>query len=204
MSKTWLTADWHLGENRFELMSRPFKSVDEHINHLVEKHNSVVDIDDEVIVVGDAVYGKAPECVEHISRFNGKKTLIRGNHDRTISDEKYSKYFDIIIGEGDGISVSYQGIPCWLTHYPSLGKPDAFNLVGHVHAAWKYQLNMFNVGVDVNHFYPVSADKISFHFDAITQFYDGDVWIAYSDINSTYYGVRGKKTYYFSKTSNKV
>lgn len=197
---TWLTADWHLGEDRFELMGRPFKSVEEHIDVLVDRHNSVVNEDDELIVIGDAVYQKAPQYIEHVKRFKAaRKTLIRGNHDRVFDDETLSKYFDIVISEGEGLAAQFQGISCWLTHYPSQGKSDLFNLVGHIHATWKYQLNMFNVGVDVNHFYPVSGDKISFHFDAVTRFYDADVWIAYSNLNAPYHGLRGKQTTYFTR-----
>lgn len=195
----WLTADWHLGEDRLDLMQRPFKSVEDHINHLRRNHNSVVKESDEVIVIGDAVYTLAPKWVSLIDSFNGKKTLIRGNHDRNITDAIYSKYFDKIVDEGDGLEMEFGGIPCWLTHYPSCGKSDKFNLVGHIHSAWKYQLNMFNVGVDVNHFYPVSSDKIAFHYEAIMKYYDDDVWIAYSYLNSEYHGIRGKQSTYFKK-----
>lgn len=196
----WLTADWHLGEDRFSLIGRPFKSVEEHIDFIVERHNSLVSDDDELIVIGDAVYQKAPQYIEHVKRFNAsKKTLIRGNHDRAINEETLLKYFDVVIPEGEGLLMTFQGIPCWLTHYPSQGKQDAFNLVGHIHSTWKYQLNMLNVGVDVNHFYPVSGDTMSFHFDAISSYYDKDVWIAYSEINASHYGTRGKKTSYFTR-----
>ena len=32
---TFLTADWHIGEERFELMQRPFRTVAEYIDALV-------------------------------------------------------------------------------------------------------------------------------------------------------------------------
>lgn len=196
----WLTADWHLGEDRFEIMQRPFKTVEDHISTLIERHNSLVKPDDDVIVAGDAVYQKAPQYVDCIQHFNGRKTLIRGNHDRPIDDNTYAKYFDIIIEEGGGIPLEAGSVPCWVTHYPSQGRQDIFNLVGHVHGAWKYQLNMFNIGVDANHFLPVAADRVKFHFDAVSQYYDGDIWIAYSPLNSFYCGRRGKSSYYYNKT----
>ena len=55
---------------------------------------------------------------------------------------------------------------------------------------------MFNIGVDVNHFRPVDMEAIPFHFKAISQFYDEDVWVAYNNVNSSYIGVRGKKGTY--------
>jgi calcineurin-like phosphoesterase family protein len=196
---TFLTADWHLGENRFELMGRPFTSTEEHNNTILQRHNSVVKPDDVVIVIGDAVYQKTPDFLDMVSKFNGKKVLIRGNHDAVFKDEQLAPYFDKIIAEGEGISASVDGIDCYLTHYPTQGKADKFNLVGHIHAAWKYQLNMFNVGIDTNGYYPVNLNKIPFHFNAIKNFYDDDVWAAYSDINTDYVGVRGKKGSYFKK-----
>lgn len=150
---TFLVADWHLGENRFELMGRPFLTQKQMINHLVFEHNALVEPDDMVIVNGDVCYQKAPEFLQHVKRFNGKKILIRGNHDRVFTDEQLFPYFEQILEDGYGYGMIIKDIPCYITHYPSRGLPHLFNLVGHIHAAWKYQLNMFNVGVDVNHFY---------------------------------------------------
>ena len=201
--KTFVVSDWHLGENRFELMGRPFRTVDEHIDTLVNNHNDLVSPSDTVIMVGDVCYQKTPEFLPHVSRFNGKKILIRGNHDRVFTNKQLEPYFNSIIDEGKGIE--YDGIkdekeneiPLYITHYPSEAIKNRFNLVGHIHSAWKYQLNMLNIGVDVNHFRPVNINKIPFHIGAITNFYDADVWVAYNEVNSSYKEVRGKKNTYF-------
>jgi calcineurin-like phosphoesterase family protein len=194
---TFCVADWHLGEDRFELMGRPFISQSQMINHLMMEHNSIVTPDDKVIMVGDVCYQKTPEFLSHVARFNGKKILIRGNHDRVFTDEQLKPYFEQIIPEGEGIELIIEGIPCYITHYPTQGRVDRFNLVGHIHSAWKYQLNMFNVGVDVNHFQPVNLNRIPFHFKAVCEFYDNDVWVAYNEINSQFIGKRGKQGRYF-------
>lgn len=196
--KSFVTADWHLGEDRFELMGRPFTSIYEHIDALVYYHNSVVSPDDIVYMLGDVCYQKAPEYLSQVSRFNGKKTLVRGNHDKVFTDEQLRPYFDAIYIEGQGFPMEIEGIPCYLTHYPTEGLKERFNLVGHIHAAWKYQLNMFNVGVDVNHFCPVNLTTIPFHFTAIEKYYDRDVWVAYEEANMTYLATRGKRTTYFN------
>ena len=194
---TFCVSDWHLGENRFELMCRPFTTPSEHINTLIRNHNSVVKPDDLVYVNGDVCYQKAPEHLPLVKKFNGRKILVRGNHDKVFTDEQLKPYFDDIITEGDGIELDVNGIPCYITHYPTQGKKDRFNLVGHIHAAWKYQLNCFNVGVDVNHFRPVNINTIPFHFKAICEFYDDDVWVAYDDINVDWLKCRGKPGTYF-------
>lgn len=190
--KTWLTADWHLGEDRFELMGRPFTTVEEHVETLAANHNALVAPDDRVLMLGDVCYQKTPEWLPSVARFNGKKILFRGNHDRGITDEQFKQYFDQVYAEGDGFQYLFGNIMCWLTHYPTSGVPTAFNLVGHIHGAWKYQLNMLNVGVDVHQYRPVSAERIQFHFDAICKYYDEDVWVGYNDINAQFRGKRGK------------
>ena len=86
---TWLTADWHLGEDRFDLMGRPFQTVDQMIGTLVANHNTLVAKDDTVYMVGDVCYQKKPEFLDRVALFNGKKTLIRGNHDRPITDAQF-------------------------------------------------------------------------------------------------------------------
>ncbi len=57
---------------------------------------------------------------------------------------------------------------------------------------------MFNVGVDVKHYYPVDTEKIPFHLKAIKEFYDADVWVAYNELNESYKDTRGKKGSYFA------
>jgi calcineurin-like phosphoesterase family protein len=204
MSK-FLVADLHLGEDRWDLMGRPFTDVQEHVDVMVRNHNSIVSPDDVVYVVGDALYQKAdPEVfLPQIARFNGRKILCRGNHDRPFTDAQFSPYFDEIHAEGEGIAVNLGGLECWIQHYPSLASADVFNIVGHVHGAWKFQLNSLNVGVDANHFYPTPEAKIPFFLKAITEFYDNDVWAAYAYANQAYIANRGKKSNYFTPEPTK-
>lgn len=196
MSNTWVTADYHLGEDRFQIMQRPFKTPKEMLEVLVEKHNEKVAKEDTVYVLGDVCYQKCPEQLENIELFNGKKILVRGNHDRVFTEEQLSKHFIQVVHEGGGIELEIEGIPLYLTHYPSFGSLIKFNLVGHIHSAWKFQLNMINVGVDVHHFSPLNLQEIPFYYKAITEFYDDDVWVAYQHLNQSYAGIRGKKGSY--------
>ncbi|MHA1948227.1 MAG: hypothetical protein ACW99G_02525 [Candidatus Thorarchaeota archaeon] len=181
----WITADWHLGEDRFGIMQRPgFTNAQHMVDEFVRLHNELVAPDDLVYVVGDACNLKTPEFLPQVSKFNGKKTLFRGNHDRPFSDEQLLTVFDEIIPEGDGLEIKVgsllRGLPCWITHYPTQSRSDLFNLVGHIHAAWKVQFNALNVGVDCNHYRPHNVDKdVPFFFTAIRDHYDNDVWVAY-------------------------
>jgi calcineurin-like phosphoesterase family protein len=199
--KKWITADWHLGETRFDIMQRPFTDVMEHCEFIISRHNSVVDPNDVVYVLGDVIYKDADpsEFLPMVRRMNGIKLLIRGNHDAGITDQQFSPYFAAgIIADGGGGNFTVDGIKCYATHYPSSGKKDAFNLVGHIHGAWRVQLNCLNVGVDVHNYYPLSFDKIPFHFNAISKFYDRDTFAGYLDLNESFKDSRGKKTSYYT------
>lgn len=204
--KRFITADWHLGEDRLRIMQRPnWDDASSMTYDLAAPHNAIVGEDDLVYVVGDAVCSRAPHAIGAIGRFNGRKILIRGNHDRAFTDEELKPYFEQIIPEGDGVMVEVKHgktmLKCWITHYPSRAKLDCdINLVGHVHAAWKFQLHMINVGIDANHYRPHNLDEdIPFYLDAITDHYDEDVWAAYMQVNQTFRNHRGKAGNYFQE-----
>lgn len=195
----FVTADWHLGETRMEIMQRPYTTPHLMLDDIKAKHNDLVKPDDKVLVVGDVISNHANNpyaWLEEVSALNGIKTLIRGNHDKMFTNKELSKYFDEIVPESGGISFAVGDIDCYATHYPTRGRKDRFNLVGHIHGAWKYQLNMLNVGCDVHHFMPLPIFKIPFFFTAIKNFYDDDVWVGYNELNTMYRSLRGKKGSY--------
>jgi calcineurin-like phosphoesterase family protein len=130
----FVTADWQLGDPRLRILGRPFKTTLEMRDHLVRVHNEIVKPDDIVRVVGDSVFRHAPECLADLALFNGRKFLVRGNHERKFTDEQLLQYFEEVIGDGDGVELDIEGLKCWLTHYPTTGRKDRFNLVGHVHS----------------------------------------------------------------------
>ncbi len=148
--------------------------------------------------MGDAV-SKAREndnWIHRISDFNGRKILIRGNHDVGISDEVFAEYFERVLPDGGGMEMTIGGVECWLTHYPTRSRSDKFNIVGHIHGRWHIQKNMINVGVDVNHFRPYSEDSVPYYLKAIKTYYDDDVWCADHHANKPHMD-RGKKGSYF-------
>lgn len=213
----FFTGDWHLGETRLDLLQRPFQSRNGSYYKILKNHNIVVQPEDLVIHVGDVISSKAEDkehWLKNLNRFNGKKWLIRGNHDRHFTDEQLSEHFEKIIPEGDGLSIDLKledfsvktnngrcpknVLPLWVTHYPTRSIISRFNIVGHVHGAWKYQKNMLNVGVDVNHFQPLPAKKVPFFLEAIENFYDDDVWCSDHPANAQYKS-RGKSGNYFDR-----
>lgn len=191
----WFTSDWHLGDDRFEIMQRPFKTKEEHIDVIIKNHNSVVGKNDLVYVIGDVVYKKCedPEkYIKMIDKMHGKKILIKGNHD-IFNPKLYEPHFDEIFDDGDGTEISFGKEKFYLNHYPYGGSEDMFNLVGHIHGLWKVQLNMLNVGLDVNHYHPMSEETVKFYHDAIMNYYDKDCFAGYLKPNEVFRNKRGKK-----------
>lgn len=59
----FVTSDQHLGEDRFKILGRPFKTQEEMVYTLVQNHNSLVKPEDTVYFNGDICYQKYPECL---------------------------------------------------------------------------------------------------------------------------------------------
>jgi calcineurin-like phosphoesterase family protein len=86
VSKIWVVADWHLGQdnmltwvNEDGTKCRPFDSLDVYHETIIRLHNELVMPEDKVYVLGDAVIKKP--VLQLVREFNGKKTLVSGNHD---------------------------------------------------------------------------------------------------------------------------
>ncbi|WP_251982314.1 metallophosphoesterase [Methylobacterium sp. B1] len=86
MPQILYTSDQHFGHANLILGSmrtlRPFASVEEHDETLIAAWNSVVRPADEVWHLGDFAYRCTQEHAQRcFDRLNGRKRLIRGNHD---------------------------------------------------------------------------------------------------------------------------
>lgn len=87
--QTHFTSDphWgHVNKNKsgvIEFCDRPFKDMDDMMHQIRERWNKVVKPEDQVICVGDMFfYLSKAEAKEYMDSLNGRKILVRGNHDR--------------------------------------------------------------------------------------------------------------------------
>lgn len=129
---TFFISDTHFSHNnilQFEPYYRPFKTLDEHDEVLIENWNSVVKPKDIVYHLGDVVFKK--EKMSLLKRLNGDKRLIMGNHDCYFSMD-YLRYFTKLYG-----CLQYQGF-CILSHIPvnpqQLEHRFKYNIHGHLHS----------------------------------------------------------------------
>jgi calcineurin-like phosphoesterase family protein len=162
MGEVWFTSDLHLQHSNIialEKDTRPFSSIEEHDEALINNYNSVVRNRDTVWILGDVFFGK--DGFGKASRLKGIKNLILGNHD-SYSAERYFPCFNKIYG-----SFKFKKL-FMLTHFPlAHDYLDRFrvNLHGHIHRRdYKYPCDngilYYNVGVDHNDLMPVAFNVI--------------------------------------------
>ncbi len=134
MSNIFLASDHHIGHEALLNFKRndgithirSFDNVNHMNEYIIIQHNSVVKPADRVYLLGDFCFHKRDLAI--LSRMNGHKVLIKGNHDK-LDLKDYLAYFDDIRG-------SHQLDGMLLTHIPvhpnSLGKWHV-NIHGHLH-----------------------------------------------------------------------
>ena len=98
----FLISDLHLGHvgatqflNNDGTKMRPWDNIEEMDEALISNWNSVVRPKDKVYNLGDVVINR--KHLHQLSRLNGEKVLIRGNHD-IFRLEEYTPYFKDIRG----------------------------------------------------------------------------------------------------------
>lgn len=81
--RRFLIADTHFGHNNIiDYENRPFHDAKEMDMKLIELWNSVVEKDDLVYMLGDFTLSRNKEIIANLlSKLNGRKVLIMGNHD---------------------------------------------------------------------------------------------------------------------------
>lgn len=79
----YITSDTHFGHgNIIRYCSRPFASCEEMDRSMKAAWNAVVTKSDLVLHVGDVAFGGRPFVERNVSQLNGRKVLVRGNHDK--------------------------------------------------------------------------------------------------------------------------
>ena len=80
----YFTSDLHLGHRAaINMCERPFENAEEMNRVLIQNINARVHKDDTLYILGDLAHRTPVEQVnEWIAKINGKKILIKGNHDK--------------------------------------------------------------------------------------------------------------------------
>lgn len=132
-----------LGDNHFlhgkiiEYCERPFANAEEQDAKMIALWNATVRPGDMVIHLGDIIFtaGMADRIKEIISKLNGRKILVRGNHDKKGNLWYLSNGFDFVC---DRFSWDYNGKRILFVHNPAHVSNDELHrydyvLHGHCH-----------------------------------------------------------------------
>ena len=174
--KTWLVSDTHFGhdniytftDRRTGELIRPWASnaIDGDAI-MVEIWNERVKPHDRVYHLGDVAQPR--RGLKIMEQLNGRKILIRGNHD-IFKLEDYAKYFDDIVG-------THKLDNLVLTHYPI--HPDEIPpwcpgiVHGHLHSNLirteddSPDSRYLNVCVEHTDKGPIEFDEVKAHFDKL-------------------------------------
>ena len=96
----WITSDLHFSHKNIMKYSptyRQFQDVDAMNEGIVAAWNNDVQPEDTVYILGDVAFCSATKAVDFLTRMNGKKILIEGNHDvKLVKDETFRSCFEEI------------------------------------------------------------------------------------------------------------
>lgn len=167
-------SDPHFGHsNIIQYCNRPFVDVVEMERELVSRYNAVVSADDHVLWVGDCFWGRT-DGGSILGMLNGRKSLVRGNHDQSVAKMLKMGFFDV----SSRLSFHLGNYDVVASHYPPklsrLGmetvdrfadrRPtpeDGFYYMhGHTHEPGTGEDYRIHVGVDAWNYAPVSSADI--------------------------------------------
>lgn len=190
----FFTADTHFSFKEDVVIFRefrPFNTLEEMNEKIIEIWNSQVSKDDTIYCLGDFVnynwndmeYEKTFSLVKKI---NAKVVLILGNNEERILGndfggdfEKFRNYlinlgfFDVIKHDLKLMIGSYE---YFLTHKPcDCDKSSEYNLFGHIHKSALVKRYGFNVGVD-NHYFKLFSENDIVELQSRRSFFDENVY----------------------------
>lgn len=171
----WFSSDLHMGHaNILSYADRPFSSLKEMNETLVNNWNTCIAKEDTVYFLGDLCFPKyiRPEAV--LESLNGNITLIKGNHDkRQVLKLFKGRWYNQI---DFPIVTEKRTYKCILNHRPvwPKGTPDPYNdhdssidpdkydfiIHGHTHKRRVVNGKNINIGIDAHDYFPVPLNKL--------------------------------------------
>jgi len=136
--KTYLIADLHFGhESIIKYENRPFRDVSHMDETIIRNWNQTVSKTDLVIVAGDVSFYDKDKTAAIVRRLQGRKILVRGNHDARSSawwvEAGFAEVSSNPIIINDWFVVSHEP-----PHYTNEAMPYFF-IYGHVHSSEMYR-----------------------------------------------------------------
>lgn len=170
-------------KNIIKFCDRPFADITHMNERLVTLYNEVVGPNDFVLWVGDVTFGSFDKTEKILSKLNGLRGLVRGNHDKGVAamidlgfvfvcDQMHLKF-------GDRVARVCHYPYAWTEErkararklgeyvddrYPDKRPPRVKGEVlihGHTHSIKQFDGNQIHVGVDAWQYKPVTWKQVS-------------------------------------------
>lgn len=180
VEKIWFTSDTHFGQQRtLDLTRRPFESVEEMDQTIIDNWNKTVGKNDVVFHLGD--FGD----YNRVRELNGKVVLLYGNYERNDHNKDLINVLTLLdmgfyqVSTKDSLKLTLpdRDVVYSLVHEPSHMQSYTFNLYGHIHRAQMVRRNGLNVGTDCHFYKPISVDTVEFFKNAIQNHYDDEAFM---------------------------
>ena len=155
--KTYVTSDLHFGHKNIMTFcpvtrARFRGDVDYMTEAMITEWNDKVEPEDTVYILGDVAFMSGSVAGRTVSRLNGTKILIEGNHDRkTLQDATFRRAFAEV---HQYLNITYDGHKIVMFHYP-IAEWDqmhrgALHFHGHLHGGKSglEKFRAFDVGMD--------------------------------------------------------
>ena len=155
MSTKWVTSDLHFGHAnilKFESENRKFKSATEMDEFMISEWNRNVRPNDTVYILGDFAFCTPREAANIARRLNGKKILVRGNHDRELLTEP--EFCQQFVEIAPDYFMTHSGTYIHMYHFPIVEwdrcHRGSVHLYGHLHSSDSglEKMRARNVGYD--------------------------------------------------------
>lgn len=177
----WFTSDTHFShENILKYCDRPFSNTDHMDEAIIANWNAVVGMDDTVYHLGDIALGPIDKSLPKISRLNGHKVAILGNHDRPFmragkADEEkwwnvYREVFEEVVHwRGMLIDLGPDLDTFKISHFPYTGD--------HTPTDRHADMRPKDIGTTLIHGHTHSTDRVTFSQRGTMQIHVGqDAW----------------------------
>lgn len=165
MANIWFTSDQHFGhKNVLKLSNRPYSSIEQMDEDIIEKYNKLVKKDDVVYFLGDLAWNQSYDNYKKIfKRLNGRKVYILGNHDNRQNLLKCQKD-GLLLSVKESQILNIGSDTVHLTHYPLLEWFNFYHgglaLHGHTHCRVNDYCLSTDIGVDCWEMEPVEFTEI--------------------------------------------
>ncbi|WP_042199148.1 metallophosphoesterase [Paenibacillus camerounensis] len=159
MPDVFFTSDHHFGHKLIiDFESRPFANVQEMDEAMIENWNASVAAGDTVFHLGDFSFLGLEATRDIVSRLNGYKILILGNHDR---GRGRSWWLEAGFDEVSEYPLVYKDF-FFLSHEPMYMNRHMpyVNVHGHIHGQKYEGKNHFNICVEHTGYRPLSFESI--------------------------------------------